>query len=77
VKLRYLTSRFETKPEYTSDYDFKVHHTKAIVIAEPNGVDLTPSAIYVGSHNLSAGAWGTENHKDVRICHNRVNLCLE
>jgi len=44
------------------DYDNSVHHTKALVMTDGSE---NPLLIYVGSHNMSAGAWGTENHKNV------------
>ena len=41
------------------DYDLNVHHTKAVVIANKDKDEFDPLIIYVGSHNMSAGAWGS------------------
>lgn len=53
------------KPEYETEYGTNVHHTKAIVITDDNINDSHSleiiKFIYVGSHNMSAGAWGTRS----------------
>lgn len=64
---RELFYHFGLREQYIPDYDLNPHHTKAIVISDGEGEDLTHSCIYVGSHNMSAGAWGTRTITEVTL----------
>ncbi|CAI2364989.1 unnamed protein product [Moneuplotes crassus] len=51
--------KFDVLDQYKPDHDLNPHHTKAIVITDGESDDIKPICIYIGSHNMSAGAWGT------------------
>jgi hypothetical protein len=58
---RELFCRFEVKDEYKACFDNNIHHTKALFVHSKSQdplVDL-PCILYIGSHNMSGGAWGT------------------
>eukprot|EP00345_Euplotes_harpa_P001152 CAMPEP_0168323082 /NCGR_PEP_ID=MMETSP0213-20121227/3280_1 /TAXON_ID=151035 /ORGANISM="Euplotes harpa, Strain FSP1.4" /LENGTH=264 /DNA_ID=CAMNT_0008325107 /DNA_START=525 /DNA_END=1319 /DNA_ORIENTATION=- len=48
--------KFQTKPEVQQEFGDFAHHTKAMMIMDGQG---EVQAVYVGSHNMSPGAWGT------------------
>ena len=54
---------FRIKDEYEENYNYQVHHTKWLIITDGNDEEtkghITPQYIYLGSHNMSAGAWGS------------------
>ncbi|CAI2364804.1 unnamed protein product [Moneuplotes crassus] len=55
---RYLFHKFEYK-ESSKEYTRNVHHSKVMIIKEKDQEIDDNSAIYIGSHNMSGGAWGT------------------
>lgn len=55
---KYLFHKFEFK-DSSVKYSKNVHHSKVMIIKERGKEVNDDSAIYIGSHNMSGGAWGT------------------
>ena len=45
--------------EATMKYNRNVHHSKVMIIRNKTNKIDDNTAIYIGSHNMSGGAWGT------------------
>jgi len=55
---KFLFHKYEYK-DTAENYARNVHHSKVMVIKDKNQEVGDQTAIYVGSHNMSGGAWGT------------------